>query len=177
MREEVLRSALVRLLSEPICSPLCVWEVVCEVADGFDLGERSRHFRGELRRFAEVYLSVFRPSEPWSFAEVPTEPPALWWSSDFGVFCDFVVVGGPGLDPWSLTVRPSGRRLVDAGRERFAERFLGVRVVVPAAPGRSLFVTDRKAPPVRLLDTSLWFGTPLTELRDLVAAGQGGEGS
>lgn len=172
IRREILHRTCARLLSGRCFGPLVVWEAVCDVADGFDLGERVRHYRGQLRGFVEVYLSLFLPDGSWSF-EAAGDPPVLWWSGDRGVFCDFFFVGDRDSNPWSLTVRPSVRRLVVAGRERFGRRFLGVRVLVPAAPGRSLLVVDRKAPPVRLADSDLWFGSMSTALADLVAAGGG----
>lgn len=97
IRREILHRACARLLSDHCFGPLVVWEAVCDVADGFDLGERVRHYRGQLRGFVEVYLSLFLPDGSWSF-EAAGDPPVLWWSGDRGVLCDFFFCRRSGFE-------------------------------------------------------------------------------
>lgn len=172
-RQEILTAALARLVESAPSSPFGCWEVVCGIAAGYDLGTKARHVLAELRTQAEVYLGLFVPPADWRLDDELAGAVNLSWVSEGQVFCDYVFAGGRSSEPWSLQVRPSVRRLLDAGRERFAGSFVGVRVVVPAAPGRSLLVTDRKAPPSVLAETPWWFGPRLTPLAELVGVDVG----
>lgn len=173
MRQQILTAALARLVESAPSSPFDCWEVVCDVAAGYHLGTKARHVLAELRTQTEVYLGLFVPPGDWRLdAEVGVEP-NLMWVSEGHVFCDYVFAGGSSSEPWSLRVRPPVRRLIDDSRARFSDSFVGVRVVVPAAPGRSLLVTDRKAPPAVLAETPWWFGPRLTPLAELAGGGCG----
>lgn len=170
-REKILREALASLVSYPSGSPADTWERVCEAASRVDLGVRVRHHLGELRTCAEVYLSLFLPPTGFEFGGINGE--GLVWSGEQSAFYDFVFAGARSTDPWALSVRPRVRRLVDAGHDRFGESFAGVRLLVPAAPARSLLVTGRKAPPGPLAASSLWFGPAMVSVEELLAGGGG----
>lgn len=168
-REMILREALASLASSPPASPADTWERVCEAAAPVDLGVRVRHYLGELRTYVEVYLSLFLP--PAGFELGGLEGEGLVWSGEQSAFYDFAFVGARSSDPWALSVRPRVRRLVDAGFDRFDESFAGVRLLVPAAPARSLLIVDRKAPPEPLAMSPLWFGPPLVSVEELLIGG------
>ena len=70
---------------------------------------------------------------------------------------------------WTARTRGHPRRLHRDLTNRHSDRFAGLRICVPAAPGNSLLVTSPTSPPVPLTGTRWWFTPPVGDHTTLAA--------
>lgn len=170
-RGELVTAALVRLLTsdtEPTVER--VWSVVGDVARNVDLGQRRRFYLREVALRVETYRRVFEPADRWQLVGGNE----LVWRSQDGVFVDHLVMSTREAPVWTQRTRGVPRKTVKAGIEEHGSDFLGVRMLVFAAPGRSLLVDSPTDPPTLLGNTELWFGSPLLSAQQIAEQAAGG---
>lgn len=157
-RVRILESVLAAVLAGDR-SDLCVsadelWEKVAGAVQGVDFGERMRFETRSLIQHSGTYLDLLAPDVSWTLE--PSPDGRLMWKRGGEVFSDYFVPRTANTDPWARQDRAGAREAVREGRDRFEDGFLGVRLLFPIRPARSLWLTDVTQRPVPLAESSVW---------------------
>lgn len=131
-----------------------LWALVAASVQGADFGERTRHETRQLIQCAGTYLNLFVPDAPWTLD--PAESERLSWRRGPERIFDHCVLRTAETTPWDRRERAGIRQALREGRDEHGERFLGVRVLFPIRPGRSLWLRDEAQNPVPLAESGIW---------------------
>ena len=129
-----------------------------------DFGERWRWRGHQAAGLAAVYCQVLQPGSGWLLHDIDD---GLIWKQADAIIADAVLARGRDAAAWSRNTWRQPRRLLTGWQNE--DGFLAVRVLLPAAPGRSLWVADAKRP-TPLPSSPGWFAEPLACSSELHAA-------